>query len=109
MTFNDFEKRLKIIKSDYKELETKMNKVLESLTILYDDINGVYQSWLSKIIDNHLATLFMQVNPDITEEKAQNEVEYYVWEKDFGGEVEYISQSYDLSNDKQLYEYLTDL
>ncbi len=109
MTFDIFSKRLKIIKHDYNEQETKMNTVLDSLKILYDDLTGVHQDWLSRIIDNHLATLFMCVNPKLTEEQALKEVDYYVWENDFDGEVTSDGKTYHLDNDKELYEYILSL
>lgn len=107
MTFDNFEKRLKIIKSDYSEINEKINKkLINDLSIIVEDIQGVSASWLTRIVDNHLVTLFMQVNPELSEEKAKEEVDYYVWEEDFGGEVELFGENFDLSDDKQLYEYL---
>lgn len=107
MTFETFEKRLKIIKDNYDEIDRKINrKLLDDLGVLFDDLNGVPASWLTRIVDNHLATLFMSVNSNLTEEKALEEAEYYVWENDFGGVTEISCKSYDLSDDKQLYDYL---
>lgn len=107
MTFDNFEKRLKIIKSDYSEIDEKINKkLINDLSIIVEDIQGVSASWLTRIVDNHLVTLFMQVNPKLTEEQAKEEVDYYVWEDDFRGEVELFGENFDLSDDKQLYEYL---
>lgn len=107
MTFDNFEKRLKIIKSDYSEINEKINKkLINDLSIIVEDIQGVSAAWLTRIVDNHLVTLFMQVNPKLTEEQAKEEVDYYVWEEDFGGEVELLGENFDLSDDKQLYEYL---
>lgn len=109
MTKEQFKQRLSQIKKDYQTLETKLNKVLDNLSILYDDLSGVYQSWLSDLLDNHLITLFLAVNPKAKVSKIKDDVDYYRWEEDFGGEVEVNGTKYNLQNDDELYEYILSL
>lgn len=110
MAFTDFEKRLNLIKRDYNEIADKIGwKLLDSLSVIIEDINGVTPTWLTRIVDNHLITLFMQVNPAFTEKQAETAAVRYVWEEDFGGLVAVGGVSYDLSDDRQLYSYLNSL
>lgn len=104
-----FLKQLQIVRDDYNFLSKKLNKkLLDDLAVLFDDLSGVLSTRITKVVDNHLATLFMAVNPLITDKDAYDLVDFYVWEYDFGGEVSIGDKKYNIVDDNQLYDFIAD-
>lgn len=103
MTFDNFKSRLDVIRQDY---ETVQQKAKEYRNPFFTDLYGVPADWLDNLILHHMFTLFKAVNPKIPDDKAVNEIDYYVFEQNFGGEVSFDGRTYDLTVDKDLYGYL---
>lgn len=104
-----FLKQLQIVRDDYNFLIKKLNrKLLDDLSVLFDDLSGVLSTRIVKLVTNHLATLFMAVNPLITDKDVYDAIDIYVWEYDFGGEFSIGDKKYDLADDDQLYDFIAD-
>lgn len=108
MTFETFNERLEIVKKDFNEIEDNTRDFISGLEMFVADVCGVPQSWLLDIVQNELYNLIVAVNPDLKDEAVKEFIDYYMFELDsFQGEIEVDSKKFDLSDNKDVYEYIT--
>lgn len=113
MTLKQFEERIGILKQDFKTIENKNTEFLKGLSIYVDDATGVPTSWLYDIINNEFTNLVYAINENAVAEKVKDLIDYYIYEMNFGGEISWEDKkdkyTFDLSNNKSLYEYIKTL
>lgn len=110
MTFEMFGKRLEAVKKDFNEIESSTRDFISGLEIFVADVCGVPQSWLLDIVQNELHNLIIAVNPELAgkDDIIEDFINYYMFELDsFQGNIEVDGKKFDLSDDKDVYDYIT--
>lgn len=102
-------------KTFFNSVIDKIKDLSERLDVAFTKyING--QKWMSdaagipnvslcKMIELPLNIIFRSFT-DWNEQKIAEEIDYYMWDNNFGGEIKIEDLKYDLSDSSQLYEYL---
>lgn len=107
MIFETFNERLEIVKKDFSEIENNTRDFVLGLEIFVADVCGVPQSWLLDIVQNELYNLIIAVNPESKDEAIKEFIDYYMFELDsFQGNIEAGDRKFDLSDNKDVYEYI---
>lgn len=103
--YNLFMSRLQKIIAYDNTLDDTIDSYIEHNPLLCDAA-GVRAPFLSHEIIEHLTTLFLAVNPSISEKTMFDFVEYYVYENNYGGTMRIGDVVYHLDYEKELYDYI---
>lgn len=103
--YNLFMSRLQKIIAYDNTLDDTIDSYIENNPLLCDAA-GVRAPFLSHEIIEHLTTLFLAVNPSISEETMFDFVEYYVYENNYGGTMRIGDIAYHLDYERELYDYI---
>jgi hypothetical protein len=99
--FPIFNKRINLIKKDYGLIDDSVTKMIDNNPFICDG-GGVANDWLLNIVNHSLENLIYAVAPSLKEKAIQDIIDYYVWENNFGGEVD----GKDLSDNRTFYNYI---
>lgn len=112
MTLDFFKNRILTIQKHLIKIREASDAFLKILEDTYiTDAGGVTSSWQYKLIEDEFVNLCAAVKPNIewNDQKieiAKNFFEYWVYEFNFGGEIEVEGKPYDLSDLEQVYNYI---
>lgn len=113
ISFEVFDKRLDIFKDGFKKIKTEFNYLAEGLSHIIEDNGGVPHTWIYRLAEFQFQNLCLAVNENLSETVLNDLVDYYIWESDFKGKVEWTEEEknyvFDLSDNKQLYECIKGL
>lgn len=113
ISFEVFNKRLDIFKDGFKKIKIEFDCLTEGLSHIIEDNGGVPHTWIYRLAEFQFQNLCLAVNENLPEKTLNDLVDYYIWESDFKGRIEWKENeenyTFDLSDNKQLYECIKGL
>lgn len=110
ISFEVFNKRLDIFKDGFKKIKIEFDYLTEGLSHIIEDNSGVPHTWIYRLAEFQFQNLCLAVNENLPEQALNDLVDYYIWESNFKGRIECEENgdycTFDLSDNKQLYEYI---
>lgn len=120
MNIKDFEKRLNIVKQDFKTIEEKSKDFVNGLSPFIDDATGIAAPWMYGIVKQEFKNLIYAVDPEKLLDYRDNQktvdsdidtfIDYYIFEANFGGYIEWEDENgkhvYNLDKDEDVLKYI---